>query len=433
MGAEEITGLTPDSYHCMKTLESRLAEKLYQLQTAVMEQSNDIQSLKQRLTAAELTTTRQTDALSDLATTMTGAMTELTKSLTTLHDSQMKEIQAKITDLTSTMAQTPTKAQIKEKDTMVEFLLGLIDQYDKLAEGTNDCTISFGNEIAMLRIMMDACMDRVNWLSLPHLPLEGNAKDDTQDDDHQEKEVRRDGTSGGTSSTTDSHASPDVSEPSTALPIQRNEGRSDKAEGDEAIVVEDTTCSCCDRKSTKLVTCEPCGQQFHIDCMSLEQSSGTMLCRQCIADYTMIGTVGEGNTSTVGLLTQVEQENSQCSEASLSESSPSIDESEPSSFSQTTPTKRKTTSVHSSITKCTKKTAKSTVTAESNTNTNKTEQTLSQESTQTNKTTNDTDHGKKSIQSKLTKSSDTGTIQLTRPIRKTRQQTNSLPRKQTQL
>jgi hypothetical protein len=33
-----------------------------------------------------------------------------------------------------------------------------------MAEGTNDCTISFGNEIAMLRIMIDACMDRVNWL-----------------------------------------------------------------------------------------------------------------------------------------------------------------------------------------------------------------------------------------------------------------------------
>ena len=274
--------------------------------------------------------------------------------------------------------------------------------------------------------------------SLPRLPLEGNAKDDTQviDDNHQEKEVRRDGTSGGASSTTESHASPDVSEPCPAPSVQHNEGRSENAEGDEVIVVEETACSCCDRKSTKLVTCEPCGQQFHIDCMSLEQNSGTMLCRQCIADYTMIGTVGDGNKSTDGLLTQthiMEQENLQCSEALLTESSSSNDESEPSSFSQTTPTKRKTTSVHSSITKCMKKTAKSTVTAESTTSTTKTEQMLSQESTQTNKTTNDTEHGKKSIQSKLTKSSDTGTIQLTRPIRKTRQQTNSLPRKQTQL
>ena len=46
----------------------------------------------------------------------------------------------------------------------VSTLSGLVEQYDQTANDTNDHAKAYGNELAMMRLNLEACADRLNWL-----------------------------------------------------------------------------------------------------------------------------------------------------------------------------------------------------------------------------------------------------------------------------
>ena len=150
------------------------------------------------------------------------------------------------------------------------------------------------------------------------------------------------------------------------------------------------TCTCCDKTSDILRTCDTCGMLFHDDCIEHEAKSDIWTCTQCEVDQQM-------NNSTTG--------------SDISTSSSSSENTRGSSYSRQSPKRKSKSKIpksrkHSKTVTHSQLSARPKIDEEEPLLTQPSPTIISTTTTETPK------QKKKSTQSTLTQRPDTGTIQL---------------------
>ena len=154
-----ISGITSS----ITTLGSRLEDRFDKMFQMITTQSQTITTLHNRLEEAEKRALTQTSMINVLQTTLSTTLTELTNLTAAKRMDQVLPPSALHTDLVDALDKAALMARSDRREMMV-LMLTLIDKYEQAATETNDCTMAFGTEIALLRVFVDGCMDRVNWL-----------------------------------------------------------------------------------------------------------------------------------------------------------------------------------------------------------------------------------------------------------------------------
>lgn len=143
-----------------KTFEMSVNDRLDNITTLLTSQGALIQQLLQQRSDRDGT---QDSIVQAVKTTMTTAITTLQTDMATKHSDQSSAMELQLATLSSSITDT-VKATFTSQQETAKLLYELIEQYDSTIETVNDCTMAYGNEIAMLRVVMDACTHRVNWL-----------------------------------------------------------------------------------------------------------------------------------------------------------------------------------------------------------------------------------------------------------------------------
>ena len=142
-----------------KTFETTVNERLDTITNLLTAQTALIQQLMQH---REDRGTQNTivQAVTD---TMHTEMRKLQLDMATKQTDQSNAMKSQLDDFSSSIKHTVTNTFTSQQET-AKALYELIKQYDSMVETVNDCTMAYGNEIAVLRVVMDACTHRVNWL-----------------------------------------------------------------------------------------------------------------------------------------------------------------------------------------------------------------------------------------------------------------------------
>ena len=471
------------------TIDTKINERFDQIKCLLEEQGQQLQQLQQMVNSntGHPTETSTQDIVRTITDTMTTAITTIREDMVSHHSKQTQDIAGQIEGLSVSIGNTITSTHASQRETS-DILMELVERYNHSIENVNDSNLAYGNEIAVLRLVMDACTHRVNWLvedigstraDKPPPPTEpklstrgmetilqathevyeeggtrvdlGTALADrciqlTQDQDGtsgtqvgdgdllteevgegRQREppiqppmaTRPPGTTPPTPPLPDdtAHTIKETERNSNATAMEPTSGngnkhrtmgttgamattnaqRTDEMQNDSGEVMISTTvttgwgtCTCCDKTSDILRTCDTCGMLFHDDCIEHEAKSDIWTCTQCEVDQQM-------NNSTTG--------------SDISTSSSSSENTRGSSYSRQSPKRKSKSKIpkprkHSKTVTHSQLSARPKIDEEEPLLTQPSPTIISTTTTETPK------QKKKSTQSTLTQRPDTGTIQL---------------------
>ena len=152
-GTSSTSALTSSA----KTFETTVDKKLDQLTKLILEQNQQIR----RLADNNSVTTRD-DIVGAIQTSLTSNTAQLQTSISKLHDTHLEAMHTRMDELSTAIGDAVQTHSTQQATATV--LMDLIAQYNETAGGMNDCTRAYGQEIALLRVMLDACIHRINWL-----------------------------------------------------------------------------------------------------------------------------------------------------------------------------------------------------------------------------------------------------------------------------
>jgi len=119
--------------------------------------------------------TLPTDVVSAVQSSITHATTQWRDKMDITHDRFTEDIHA-FTDGLRSVCRELSDTKVTEDQTLTD----LVDKYDNIASTMNDRILAYGNEIAMLRINIEALGNRVNWLvedlGLKSTPAQGSRR-----------------------------------------------------------------------------------------------------------------------------------------------------------------------------------------------------------------------------------------------------------------
>lgn len=152
-GTSSTSALTSSA----KTFETTVDKKLDQLTQLILEQNQQIKRLADNNNAS----TRD-DIVNTIQNSLTSSIAQLQTNISTLHVSHLEAMNTRMDELSVAIGDAVQTHSTQQATATV--LMDLIMQYNETAGGMNDCTRAYGQEIALLRVMLDACIHRINWL-----------------------------------------------------------------------------------------------------------------------------------------------------------------------------------------------------------------------------------------------------------------------------
>ena len=156
----QVTSATSALTSTTRTDDAPINQKLEELTRMLSLQHQQIQQL---IHDRDSGTTAQRELVDTITTTMTTAVATIRADISKQHSNHSTTITNQLKGFSESIENSIT-SKYSSQEEMLEFFQELITQYDKVIGDVNDCTMAYGNEIAMLRMVMDACTHRVNWL-----------------------------------------------------------------------------------------------------------------------------------------------------------------------------------------------------------------------------------------------------------------------------
>jgi hypothetical protein len=156
----QVTSATSALTSATGTSDAPIHQKLEELTKMLSLQNQHIQQL---IHDRDTGTTTQRELMDTITTTMTTAVATIRADISKQHSNHSTTITNQLKGFSESIESSIT-SKYSSQEEMLEFFQELITQYDKAIGDVNDCTMAYGNEIAMLRMVMDACTHRVNWL-----------------------------------------------------------------------------------------------------------------------------------------------------------------------------------------------------------------------------------------------------------------------------
>ena len=164
--SKQATSSTSALTTSTKTTDDKYNERFDQLTHLLEEHGQQLQQLQQILntnTGEQAAATQQQDIVHTVTDTMKTAIDTIRDEIASHHSKQTTAITEQIEGLSISIKTKLSDAHTSQQETS-ELLMELVAHYNKSIENVNDSNLAYGNEIAMLRIMVDACTHRVNWL-----------------------------------------------------------------------------------------------------------------------------------------------------------------------------------------------------------------------------------------------------------------------------
>ena len=153
-------------------LQSTIMSTLASIQQSLLDQGEEIKALKVQgaeIKALKIQMRDHTgrsipdDMISAVQSSITHATSTWQEHLTATQNRMVVDIVSRLDSLASVVRDLCHEMGTKHQATISDYS-GLVEQYNTTATNSNDNSTAYGNELAMMRLNLEACVDRLNWL-----------------------------------------------------------------------------------------------------------------------------------------------------------------------------------------------------------------------------------------------------------------------------
>lgn len=153
--------------HHTPSVNDSILSLVQDMHRMMQEYGRDIVTLKEDIREIPRSTAPQDDVVSAVQSSITTATTAWRTTLISSNEECVRRITDTIDGFTGTIGDMCSEIGRSHTHT-VHTLQDLLDRYDRTSVDTYDSILGYGNEVAMLRLMVEAIVDRINWLIRTH-------------------------------------------------------------------------------------------------------------------------------------------------------------------------------------------------------------------------------------------------------------------------